>query len=159
MVSPRLRRCCLPAVLALCALAYACDSAAPGSGAGPPVAAAVQDDLQDRLAGTWLRERTERGVRSRHLLILEPDGSFRETVRVTDAAGVASDFVHEGTWLYDGTNLKRKYTLMRGRPPSRLNLPFATFQVEFVSRNEFVGVDHIHGNRIRYTRVAPETEL
>ena len=114
---------------------------------------------QDELQGTWLREATEQGVRSRHLLVLEPDGAFRESVRVVDGAGAVTDYVHAGTWLYDGTNLKRKYSVVNGRPPSRLNLPFATFEIEFESRNEFAGVDHIHGNRIAYRRVAPETQL
>ena len=116
-------------------------------------------DAQDELQGTWLREATAQGVTARHLLVLAPDGTFRETARVVDGAGAVTDYVHAGTWLYDGTNLKRKYTVVNGRPPSRLNLPFATFEIAFASRNEFAGVDHIHGNRIAYRRVAPETQL
>jgi hypothetical protein len=113
---------------------------------------------EELLQGTWLREQAQQGTRARRLLVLDGGGVFREMVRVVDAAGVETEFVHEGTWLFDGTNLKRKYTLMNGQPPSRLNLPFATFQLSFDSRNEFHGVDHIHGNRIHYRRVAPETE-
>jgi hypothetical protein len=64
-----------------------------------------------------------------------------------------TEFAHEGTWLFDGTNLKRKYTLMDGKPPSRLNVPFATFEITFASRNSFTGVDHIHGHRIEYRRL------
>ena len=117
-------------------------------------------DVQQQLQGTWLREVARQdGVSSRHLLVLEPDGEFRENVRVVDGKGVATEYVHAGTWLYDGTNLKRKYTLVNGQPPSRLNVPFVTFEIAFGSRNEFAGVDHIHGNRIAYRRVAPETEL
>ena len=139
----------LPLALALLALA-----ALLSSGDGPV------PDAQARLQGTWLRETSEQGVTSRHLLVLEPDGSFRETVRVVDARGVATDYVHAGTWTYDGTNLKRKYTLVNGQPPSRLNgPPFATFEISFASRNEFAGIDHIHGNRIAYRRVEPGTAL
>jgi hypothetical protein len=116
-------------------------------------------DAGDQLQGTWLREATQQGVTARHLLVLEPGGAFHETVRVVDRAGVATEYTHAGTWLFDGTNLKRKYTLVRGEPPSRLNLPFATFEIAFASRNEFAGIDHIHGNRIAYRRVAPETAL
>ena len=117
-------------------------------------------DAQGRLLGTWLRETHDRGVTARHLLVLEPGGVFHETVRVVDGRGTATEFSHAGTWLYDGTNLKRKYTLVNGEPPSRLNgPPFATFEIAFASRNEFDGVDHIHGNRIAYRRVAPETTL
>jgi hypothetical protein len=76
---------------------------------------------------------------------------------VEDASGAVTTFRHEGSWLYDGTNLKRRYTLINGRPPSRLNVPFVTFQITFVSRNEFTGTVHIHGNRVSYHRFAPET--
>ncbi len=109
------------------------------------------------MQGTGLREFKEAGIQSRRILRLESDGAFRETVRIIDPAGVATEHLHEGTWLYDGTNLKRKYTTIDGHPPSRLNPPFVTFAIEFESRNEFVGIDHIHGNRIRYARVSPET--
>ncbi len=47
---------------------------------------------------------------------------------------------------------------MNGKPPSRLNLPFATFQVSFEHSDEFIGIDHIHGNSVRYRRVAPDTQ-
>jgi hypothetical protein len=114
-------------------------------------------DAEQQLYGTWLRELDDRGVHSRRILVLQADGVFHESVRIVDAAGHASQQEHEGTWIYDGTNLKRKYTLMNGQSPSRLNLPFATFEIRFETRNEFVGVDHIHGNRILYHRVAADT--
>lgn len=133
----------------------------------PPLAAVIAApaepvevaDAALRLAGTWLREHEADGIQSRRLLRLEHDGLFREHVRVTTPSGEVSEHEHAGHWLFDGTNLKRRYTLMNGRPPSRLNLPFATFQIRFESRNEFVGVDHIHRNTVRYQRVAPETDL
>ena len=113
----------------------------------------------DQLPGTWLREQVEDGMRSRRLLHLDPGGTFREQVRIVSASGEASRHEHAGTWLFDGTNLKRKYTVMNGRPPSRLNLPFATFEIHFESRDKFVGMDHIHRNMVRYQRVPPGTEL
>jgi hypothetical protein len=116
------------------------------------------EDTEQLLHGTWLREYTADGATVRRVLVLAPDGGFREAARVVDKAGQATEFVHEGTWLFDGTNLKRKYTLMNGKPPSRLNLPFATFEIRFETRNEFVGVDHIHRNRIEYRRVGAETQ-
>jgi hypothetical protein len=111
-------------------------------------------DREELLRGTWLREYSKDGYRIRHTLSLEPGGSFHENVHVVQAQGAITDFAHEGTWLYDGTNLKRKYTLMNGKPPSRLNVPFATFEISFASRNAFTGVDHIHGHRIEYHRVS-----
>ena len=137
----------LPLVLALLAVA-----------ALFPAGDGRSSDAQARLFGTWLRETQDQGVTARHLLVLEPGGRFHESVRVVDVRGAATQFSHAGTWLYDGTNLKRKYTLVNGEPPSRLNgPPFATFEIAFASRNEFDGVDHIHGNHIAYRRVAPET--
>lgn len=115
-------------------------------------------DTEQQLRGSWLREQTDAGVTSRRILTLGPQHVFREQVRVVDAAGGTTEFVHEGHWFYDGTNLKRKYSLFNGQPPSRLNVPFVTFQIQFESRNEFVGIDHVHRNRVRYRRVQPETQ-
>ena len=115
-------------------------------------------ETAEKLHGTWLRESDDAQVRARRILVLQPDGAFHEKVRIVDNAGKTTEQLHQGTWIYDGTNLKRKYTLMNGEPPSRLNVPFATFEIRFETRNEFVGVDHIHGNRIRYERVAPDTQ-
>lgn len=143
------RRTAAGVLVALAALLAACE----------PPPAMVVDEVEQRLVGTWVREQAGDGVRSRRILALASDHTFSETVRVIDQAGAATEYRHEGTWFYDGTNLKRKYTLMNGEPPSRLNLPFVTFQVEFRTRNEFVGIDHIHRNRVEYRRVQPETQL
>jgi hypothetical protein len=146
-----LLRLYLPAALAIALLLATCDGNL-GTWLEPQADAAAQ------LHGTWLREVQEKGTRARRVLTLAPDGAFRETVRVVDARGGVTLHEHLGTWFFDGTNLKRKYRLMDGEPPSRLNLPFATFQIAFESRNEFVGIDHIHGNRIRYQRVPEDTQ-
>ena len=137
-------------------LLVACDYGASSMSAEAS-AEAAQQEVQEQLHGTWLREYTEGSFRARRIMVLEQDNRFREMVRITDAAGVVTEHRHEGTWLYDGTNLKRKYTSMDGRPPSRLNLPFAAFELKFESRNEFVGIDNVHKNQVRYRRVQPET--
>lgn len=147
----------LPAVLAAGALLSTCR--APGAGVEVMSASGFVGDPEALLPGTWLREAQADGVTTRRILTLESTHLFREAVRVTDATGRSVEYAHEGTWLYDGMNLKRKYTLMNGRPPSRLNLPFATFQITFDSPREFRGVDHIRGHRIEYRRVAPDTQL
>ena len=151
----------LPLAVAAGALLSIWRAPSPGVAAGVEVmsASGYVGDPEAMLPGTWLRETQADGITTRRLLTLEPDHTFRESVRVIDATGRPTDFVHEGTWLYDGTNLKRKYTLMNGKPPSRLNLPFATFQITFDSPREFRGVDHIRGHRIEYRRVAPDTAL
>ncbi len=151
----------LPAALAAVALLAIWQVPGPGVAAGVEVTSAsgYVGDPQAMLPGTWLRESEADGISTRRLLTLDPDHRFHEAVRVTDAAGRSTDFAHEGTWLYDGTNLKRKYTAMNGQAPSRLNLPFATFQITFDSPREFRGIDHIRGHRIEYRRVAPDTRL
>ena len=141
-----------------CLSLAACDNTVSSDVLGAPTdsaQAAVEQDLQ----GSWLREYEERGVRARRLLVLDADGSFRESVRVTDPAGAVTAHQHEGTWLYDGTNLKRKYTSMDGKPPSRLNLPFVALELKFESKNEFTGTDRVHKNEVRYRRVQTETLL
>lgn len=155
--NPRFLTCLACTVLAGIFLA-GCDNTATSASTGAPTdsaEAAIQQDLQ----GSWLREYEEGSVRARRLLVLDANGSFREMVRITDKAGAVTGHQHEGTWLYDGTNLKRKYTSMDGKPPSRLNLPFAAFEVKFVSKNEFFGIDNVHHNEVRYRRVQPETLL
>ncbi len=123
-----------------------------------PAATVDPSAVADLLPGTWLREQDEPGVRARRLLRLEAGGTFHERVRLVAADGAVTQLEHAGTWLYDGTNLKRKYTLMNGRPPSRLNLPFATFEIRFETRNAFTGVDHIHRNTVRYVRVGDDAQ-
>jgi hypothetical protein len=115
------------------------------------------DEGRQQLQGTWLREYGEKGTQVRRLLALDAGGAFRESVRVVEPSGGVTEYRHEGTWLFDGTNLKRKYTLMNGQPPSRLNVPFATFEIAFESRNAFTGVDHIHHHEVHYRRVAFDT--
>ena len=132
----------------LAGLLAACDDA-PGE---PP-----QDSVQDRLPGTWLREFEEKGVRVRRVLVLESDGRFREMVRINDASGAIIDHHHAGSWFYDGTNLKRKYTSMDGKPTAAPTVPFAAFELKFPSRNEFIGIDNVHRREVRYQRVQPET--
>ena len=144
------------AALALAGLLAAVEASRPGTAAEASTERRAED-TRELLPGTWLREYTERDVRVRRILTLAPGGAFRESVRAVDPAQGVIEHVHEGTWLYDGTNLKRKYTLVDGSPPSRLNLPFATFEIAFQTRNEFVGVDHIHRNRIVYRRVPEGT--
>jgi hypothetical protein len=143
----------LPSLLGLAALAWALQTWLPAVTLSQ---AAI--DRQDQLRGTWLRDYAEGEVRVRRVLQLDAGGTFRESVRIADAQGRITRLEHEGTWLYDGTNLKRKYTRMNGQPPSRLNLPFATFEVAFQGRNDFVGVDHVHRVRVEYRRVAPDTQ-
>ena len=146
----------LPALLATAAFLSTCQL--PGPRVDATGASASVGDPESLLPGTWLREYRAKGVISRHVLVLDADHRFRESVRVIDATGHSEVYMHEGTWLYDGTNLKRKYTLMNGKPPSRLNLPYATFQITFDSPREFRGIDHIHRNEIDYRRVADDTQ-
>ena len=141
-------------LVGLAALAWTLHTWLPATATLSPAAI----DRQDLLRGTWLREYSEGGVQVRRVLELDGGGAFHESVRIAAADGRVTRMEHEGTWLYDGTNLKRKYTVMNGAPPSRLNVPFATFEVDFQGRNDFVGVDHVHRVRVEYRRVADDTK-
>ena len=136
--------------LLLVVLLYACDSSPADSG---------QDMVKERLVGTWLREYDEEGAHVRRILILDADGKFRETSTIV-APGGADKLESQGTgqWLFDGTNLKRHYITINGKSISAPTVPFATFEISFPSRSEFVGVDHVHNREVRYRRVAEGTE-
>lgn len=116
------------------------------------------DDVRQRLVGTWLREYEEQGTRVRRVLVLQADGKFREMSSILEA-GTSQEQQSDGAgeWLFDGTNLKRRYASINGKPVSAPTMPFATFQVSFPSKTEFVGVDHVRKREVRYERVAEGT--
>ena len=137
-------------LLVLALLLAACDSSPSDSPA---------DDVKQRLLGTWLREYDEDGTHVRRILILDADGTFRE--RSTIVVPGATDKLESngtGQWLFDGTNLKRHYASINGKSLSAPTVPFATFEISFPTRSEFVGVDHVHQREVRYQRVADGTE-
>ncbi len=124
------------------------------------------DDVQQRLVGSWLRDDEEDGAHVRRVLVLQPGGRFAETSKATRAVetheatpGVAvlAQHTHSGDWLFDGTNLKRRYTLIDGRQPSAPAFPYAAFELHFESRNVFIGTDNIRKRQVRYQRVADGT--
>ncbi len=111
-----IRTCAFALALAGLALLGGCDR--PGPATPSHEAAANQPEtVEERLQGSWLREDQAGGIQARRILVLEADGDFRESVRITDAAGAVTERQHAGTWFFDGTNLKRKYTMMNGEPP------------------------------------------
>jgi len=126
---------------------------AAGCGAGPDEA----PEVQERLAGTWLREYAEDGVKVRRVLVLEPTGHFREMSRIAGRDASPVEHTHAGDWVFDGTNLKRRYTSMDGKLPAAPAVPFATFEIRFVSRNEFIGIDRVHQREVEYHRAAEGT--
>ena len=115
------------------------------------------DDVQQRLAGSWLRDDEEDGAHVRRVLVLQPGGRFAETSKATQGDAVLAQHAHSGDWLFDGTNLKRRYALIDGRQPSAPTFPYAAFELRFESRNVFIGTDNIHKRQVRYQRVADGT--
>ena len=113
---------------------------------------------QRQLTGTWLREYREGEVRVRRVLVLDPGGRFTEAVVATEPAGTLLSKRHSGEWHFDGTNLKRRYTLIDGRQPSAPAFPYAAFQIQFESRNVFVGTDNVRRRQVRYERVSEGTQ-
>ena len=141
------RHLALAAVLAA-GLGSGCDSA--------PADAAAQE-VHEHLVGTWLREYDDQAMVVRRVLVLEPGGSFREMSSVRSGGATVDQHLHEGEWLFDGTNLKRRYLRVDGRLPAAPMVPFATFEVRFASRNEFVGMDNVRKREVRYRRVSEGT--
>ena len=127
------------------------------------------DDAQQRLVGRWLRDDEEDGAHVRRVLVLQAGGRFAETSKATKAIDAAeaseakqrdtvlAQHAHSGDWLFDGTNLKRRYTLIDGRQPSAPTFPYAAFELRFESRNVFIGTDNIRKRQVRYQRVADGT--
>ena len=115
------------------------------------------DDPQQRLVGTWLREYDENTIHIRRVLVLGPHENFDESSRDVVAGQADALHHHSGRWLFDGTNLKRHYTRLDGKPLGAPTVPFATFELRFESSHEFIGIDHVHQRQIRYRRVPDGT--
>ncbi len=129
------------------------------SGCEPSPAGASDDATRERLVGHWLRDYDEGTLRVRRLLVLQADGQFRESVRAVDASGQATTLENQGEWLFDGTNLKRRYKQLDGKAISAPFLPFATFEIRFESSRAFMGLDHVHKRSVHYQRVTDGTVL
>ena len=113
----------------------------------------------EHLPGTWVRvDERETSVVKKYL-VLDTNGDFSETTLISLDSGQTQTHRHKGTWLFDGVNLKRKYDWIDGRAPSRMNLPFVTFEIHFQSKNDFEGIDHIHHNQIHYVRESSAQNL
>lgn len=124
---------------------------------GQPPDDSPQQQVSERLVGTWLREYQEGGTSVRRVLVLGPDGHFREMASITEPGASAAQYAHAGEWRFDGTNLKRRYTEISGGLPAAPTVPFATFELRFPSHNEFIGTDHVHHRQVRYRRVEDGT--
>ena len=117
----------------------------------------VQQQVQERLVGTWLREYHDGSAKVRRVLVLNSDGRFSERAVATAAGALVAEHSHAGEWRFDGTNLKRRYTRMNGRKPSAPTVPFLTFEVRFESPDDLVGVDNVRRHQVRYRRVVEGT--
>ena len=111
--------------------------------------------IEERLVGTWLREYSEDTSQVRRVLVLARDGTFSEKAVVHGPA--PAQFSHSGDWRFDGTNLKRHYRLLDGKPPTAPFVPFATFELKFQTPDEFSGLDRVHRREVHYRRVTDGT--
>ncbi|MCY7371723.1 MAG: hypothetical protein LH479_12910 [Polaromonas sp.] len=111
------------------------------------------DSVRQRLEGQWLRDYRQDDAEVRRWLTLQADGRFFERAKVFHADGAITEHAHEGQWVFDGTNLKRKYRSFDGKKPSAPTLPYITHQIRFESRHEFVGTDNLRRREVRYHRV------
>ena len=133
----------LPGVL-FCSLLGACNN--------PPVDSPA-DQVRLQLEGRWLRDYRQEDARVQRLLTLEANGRFYEQATVFHPDGAITEHAHEGQWVFDGTNLKRKYSSFDGKKPSAPTLPYITHQIRFESRQEFIGIDNVRQREVRYHRL------
>lgn len=140
------------------ALSVLLSTALMAAGCEPTPSQAGREEIQEQLVGTWLREYEQDGARVRRILVLEPDGRFHEDSRNLGPVAAGERHRHEGRWLFDGTNLKRHYSLIDGKPTAAPTVPFAAFQIEFTGSHEFTGTDNVRHRRLSYQRVADGTE-
>ena len=130
----------------------ACESAPPDG---------QDESTRLRLVGTWLRAYDEQGVRVRRVLVLNNDGTFQESASMQPGDGIVPQTISGGSgdWLFDGTNLKRHYRLINGKPTAAPTVPFVTFEIRFTSRTEFVGINRVRRLKVVYQRVQDGTQL
>lgn len=67
-------------------------------------------------------------------------------------AGTVESATHAGEWAFDGTNFKRKYMRLNGKPLSNANFTYVTYAVKAFQQDKFVGVDNIRSTEARFTR-------
>ena len=118
------------------------------------------ESTRQRLVGTWLRAYDEHGTRVRRVLVLEDNGTFQEASSILPADGLVAQSLASGSgdWLFDGTNLKRHYRLINGKATAAPIVPFATFEIRFSSRTEFIGLDRVRRLEVVYERAPDGTE-
>jgi hypothetical protein len=147
--------------LGLFALLVSCDEASTHLQTSPESQTLNWGTSQtiEHLPGTWVRVDGGDASVIKKNLILNQNGDFSESTLIALSNGQTQAHRHTGKWLFDGVNLKRKYDLMDGRAPSRMNLPFVTFEIHFLSKNEFEGIDHIHNNHIHYVRESSDQSM
>jgi hypothetical protein len=112
-------------------------------------------ETAEKLVGTWLREIEGPDAKARRILVLHADGTFSETLVAVFLDGHKVKEERSGDWIFDGRNLKRRYTHHDGRPIG--NYVFVTFELTSFSGREFEGKNHLQREEIRYRRVAEGT--
>jgi hypothetical protein len=133
-----------------------CSPQPDATGAAPDPQARAEA-VRQRLVGTWLREYEQEGTRVRRILVLNDDGKFTETYRVDGQSDAGLSPGHTGTWLFDGTNLKRHYQYIDGKQTTRASVLFAALDIRFSGNHEFTGTDHVRKRAVRYARVEAGT--
>jgi hypothetical protein len=111
-----------------------------------------EDDIRQKLVGTWISEYSDEGGKSRTVTELSQDGGFREVEKTVNSSGEVKEATHAGDWSFDGMNFKRKYTSLEGRPLPNSQFGFATYAVTMSGSDKFVGVDNIRKLTIRFVR-------
>lgn len=146
----------VPVVMVLLVALAGCSPQADANNPAPDPQADAES-VRQRLVGTWLREYEQDGTRVRRVLVLQDDGKFTETYRVDGQPDAGLSPGHTGTWLFDGTNLKRHYQFIDGKQATRASVLFAALDIRFSGKHTFNGTDHVRKRQVRYERVEAGT--
>jgi hypothetical protein len=112
------------------------------------------EDVQQRLIGRWLEEFSNEGIHIKNIVTLDQAGNFTELGKSFELSGATKEEKRAGEWSFDGVNLKRKYTSLNGRLLINAQFGYVTHAVKSLKQNEFIGVDNIKAQEIRFSRVS-----
>ena len=116
------------------------------------------EETRTKLVGTWLREDSSEGGKTRRVLSLGADGKFVDRILITSEDGRSERREFAGEWSFDGKNLKRRFLQENGRQYSGGGMRYATFALVSIGSSEFVVNDNIVGREASYRKTAEGTQ-
>lgn len=116
-----------------------------------------EKEIEKKLTGTWASKYEDQEGKTRVVTELAQDGSFFETEKRIAPSREDEKTLHAGEWSFDGKNFKRKYTKLEGKPLPNSKFGYATYAIQSLKEDEFIGIDNIRGETILFSRVPSGT--